>query len=530
LEAAGETVFKEYTLLNMLPRDIADAHLSGSLHISNLSTWVLKPTETIHDIRFFLQNGLNLETINPAQPSRAPPQNLDTALATTFNALLHSAKETETTQTLEYFNTFLAPYAKSGEPARTKEILHLFMANLSQHADTAICLELTTPDFLAEKTAIGPRGLQAGKYVDYTEETQQLASMLLETFAEQSAQKPLVNPKLIIKIRPETLRDEKAKAMLLEAHAFGAHNGTPYFANLNGKKLEQAVRSPSGFKIDVEANGDWEIDTLRTGCLGIVTVNVPRVAYESGGDKTRYFETLRERLEMAGRALEIKHQALRQHGRNLLPFLTLASNGDQYFRLEKSIHTINLAGLKEAAEAFTGKSIDDEETLAFAEETAQNITTFISKIGRKRGRRLCTATLPNSEASVRLAELDVERFGVARVHFSGTRDKPYYSATGRLAIQNGSISPPQAAERRIRQLRRGGELTLVELGESEYEPERLLSITRQLTEGYNVEFFTYNRKATYCTNCKRTWRGHASKCPQCSAVSTLTYFDRFNRT
>ncbi|MGA2309773.1 MAG: anaerobic ribonucleoside-triphosphate reductase [Candidatus Bathyarchaeia archaeon] len=531
LEAAGQTVFKEYTLLNTLPRDIADAHLSGTLHINNLSTWILKPTETIHDTRFFLQNGLNLETINPTQPNQPPPKNLETALTTIFNALLHAAKETETTQTLEYLNTFLAPYTKNTEPTRTKEALHQFITNLSQHTDTAINLELTTPKHLADKPATGPNGEQAGKYADYAEEAQQLASLLLEAFAEESLQKPLANPKLTVKIRPETLKDETARAILLKAHALAAHNGTPYFANLTEKNHEQTVHSPSGFKIDAEPNGDWEIDTLRTGCLGTVTVNVPRVAYETEKDPAKFLETLKERLEMANRALDIKHQALRQHAKNLLPFLTQENNGDQYFRLEKTIHTINLAGLTEAAEAFTDKSINDEKTQTFAEETAQNITSFINKIGKKRGKHVYPATMPNPEASTRLAQIDIERYGIAKVHFTGTRDKPHYSTTDKLTLQNGNLpKKPQTPQHKTRQTQTGGNLTIIELDETTHEPEQLLSITKQLIENNNPEFFTYNRKTTYCTNCKKTWPGQTSKCPKCNAVSTLTYFDRSNET
>ena len=531
LEAAGQKVFKEYTLLNMLPRDIADAHLSGALHIGNLSTWILKPTETIHDTRFFLQNGLNQETLDPTQSNRPPPKNLETALATIFNALLHAAKETETTQTLEYLNTFLAPYTKNTEPTKTKEALHQFMTNLGQHTDTAISLELTTPRFLAQKTAIGPYGKQAGKYANYTEETQQLASLLLEVFAEQSQQKPLANPKLTVKIRPETLKDQRATAILLKAHVLAAHNGTPYFANLTEKNHEQTVHSPSGFKIDTETNGDWEIDTLRTGCLGTVTVNVPRIAYEAEKDPAKFLETFKERLEMANRALDIKHQALRQHAKNLLPFLTQQNNGDQYFTLEKTSHTINLAGLTEAAEAFNGKSINDEKTQAFAEETAQNITNFINKAGRKRGKHVYPATIQNPEATTRLAQLDIERYGIARVHFTGTRDRPHYSTTDKLTLQNGKpAKKPQTPRRKIGQTSTGGNLTIIELDETTRDPEQLLSITKQLIEEHNLEFFTYNRKTTYCTNCKKIWLGQTSKCPQCNAVSTLTYFDRSNET
>lgn len=531
LEAAGQTVFKEYTLLNILPRDIADAHLSGALHIGNLSTWILKPAETIHDTRFFLQNGLNYETINPTQSSQPPPKNLETALATIFNVLVQAAKETETTQTLEYLNTFLAPFTKNTEPARIKEALHQFITNLNQNADASINLELTTPKFLAGKTATGPNGQQAGKFADYTEEAQQLASLFIEAFAEETQQKQLVNPKLTVKIRTETFKDERAKAILLKAHALAAHNGTPYFANLTEKTQEQTVHSPSGFKIDAEPNGDWEIDTLATGCLGTVTLNVPRIAYEAEKDLTKFQDTLKERLEMANRALDIKHQALRQHAKNLLPFLTQQNNGDQYFTIEKTIHTINLAGLTEAAEAFTGKNITDEKTQTFAEETAQNITNFVNKIGKKRGKHVYPATLPNTEACTRLAKLDIERYGIARVHFTGTRDKPHYTTTEKLNLQNGTLpEKTQTLKLKTRQAQTGGNLAIIELDEATPEPEQLFSITKKLVENHNLEFFTYNRKTTYCINCKKTWPGQASKCPKCNAISTLIHFDRASET
>jgi anaerobic ribonucleoside-triphosphate reductase len=76
----------------------------------------------------------------------------------------------------------------------------------------------------------------------------------------------------------------------------------------------------------------------------------------------------------------------------------------------------------------------------------------------------------------------------------------------------------------------GGNLTIIELDETTLDPEQLLCTTRQLVNDNNLEFFTYNRRKTYCTNCKKTWPGHTSKCPQCNAVSALSHFDRFGET
>jgi len=530
-ETAGETVLKEYILLNVFPRDIADAHLSGSLHIHGLSSWILKPSEIMHDLRFFFQNGLNLEKINALQPSYSPPQNLESALSIAFNVLLHSVKEIDETQTIDYFNVFLAPFVKGMDFSEIKEALRLFITNINQHVNASLGLELTIPDFIADKPAFGPSGKHVGKYADFFEESQILASLIFEIFAEESVRKPLFNPKIILKMRPETFADEKAKAMLLKAHQLASEKGLPYFANMLEKDQKYSVFSSSGFRLKADLNGDWEIDTLRTGCLGYVTINLPRITYESGKDKTKFFEIFRERFEMATRALEIKDRALKQHGKGLLPFLMQSVNGDHYFRLENCSRIINLAGLKEALEAFNEKSIrESEKKLEFAEEIMQNILAYIQKIGRKRGKRLSTAIMLDFEASERLVQLDIERYGIAKVRFSGTREKPFYSTISKLILQDGKISPePSIFERKMRGVH-GGNLTVIDLGEVERKPDELMSLTKQIFEVYNMEFLTYNRKLTYCVNCKRSWFGLLHKCPSCGSTSTLTVFDRFALT
>ena len=530
-ETAGETVLKEYILLNVFPRDIADAHLSGSLHIHGLSSWILKPSEIMHDLRFFFQNGLNLEEINVLQSSYSPPQNLESALSIAFNVLLHSVKEIDETQTIDYFNVFLAPFVKGMDFSEIKEALRLFITNINQHVNASLGLELTIPDFIADKPAFGPSGKHVGKYADFFEESQLLASLIFEIFAEESVRKPLFNPKIILKMRPETFADEKAKAMLLKAHQLASEKGLPYFANMLEKDQKYSVFSSSGFRLKADLNGDWEIDTLRTGCLGYVTINLPRITYESGKDKTKFFEIFRERFEMATRALEIKDRTLKQHGKGLLPFLMQSVNGDHYFRLENCSRIINLAGLKEALEAFNEKSIrEDEKKLEFAEEIMQNILAYIQKIGRKRGKRLSTAIMLDFEASERLVQLDIERYGIAKVRFSGTREKPFYSTISKLILQDGKISPePSIFERKMRGVH-GGNLTVIDLGEVERKPDELMSLTKQIFEVYNMEFLTYNRKLTYCVNCKRSWFGLLHKCPSCGSTSTLTVFDRFALT
>ncbi len=528
-ETAGEAVLKEYMLLKVFPRDIADAYLSGSLHIRNLGSWILKPSEIVHDLRFFCQNGLSFERIDSLQPSCVPPQNFESALSTTFNVVLHSAKEVAETQTFEYFNVFLAPFAKAAETSKTKEALRSFILDISQHADVSLNLELTVPDFMGNKPAIGASGKVAGVYGDFGEETQTLASLILDVLIEEGRTRPLLNPKVLVKLRPETFTDERAKALLLKAHRLASERSMVYLACLLEEDQKQSIFFTSGCRLGTDLTKDWEIDTLRTGCLGMVSVNLPRIAYETEMDKSKFLELLKERLEMATRALEIKYGALKQHGERLLPFLMQNVNGDRYLRLEGSSRLVNLIGLKETLETFCGKSsYHDEKALKLMEEISQVITDFLRKSSKRQGKRLLPAMLPDIEASERLARLDVDRYGFGKVKFSGTREKPYYSTISMLPIQGCQI--PQeflAIEQKQRDLRSGGSFAAIELGEAECKPDELMSLTKQIAGASGIEFFVYNRKLTYCANCKNSWFGLLPKCPSCGGVGTLRIYDRF---
>ena len=218
-----------------------------------------------------------------------------------------------------------------------------------------------------------------------------------------------------------------------------------------------------------------------------------------------------------------------------MPFLLKSSSGDTYFRLENCSRIINLAGFREAVEAFTEKSIDSEESRKFAEEIIQNILAFKQKVGRKHGKRLYPVILSDSEASERLAQLDIEKYGVAKVKFSGTREKPYYSTTKRFQVKTIGETLSISSEmletaQKMKGLNAGGTLDIIELEDAEFKPEALMDLTQRLIENQSLEFFTYNRIISFCDNCKKSWLGTLHKCPSCGSMSNLATFDRFTST
>jgi len=535
-EAAGERVVEEYTLLNMLPRDIADAHLSGSLHLNNLGMWILKPNEFLHDLRFFFQNGLHLTRPDLAAASSHAPKSLEAALQQVSNVLKIASTEVSGEQLLDYFNVFLAPFVKGIEQTKVKENLRLFCLNLNQFLSNAslplqasIGLELAVPKFLGEKDAFGPGGSKADSYDDFTVESRLITSFLLEVMLEESQQKPILQPSLILKIRPEVLQDRECEPLLHMAHKLAAERGLPYFANLCPEEQADVSYTATGCCFDSAWRQDWELDTLRTSNIGSVLVNLPRVAYESGGNAARFHELLDEQLEMALRALEIKYQTIKQRVReNLLPFLTQKVDGDQYARLENSTRLVSFVGLNESAESFIGKALyEDSKALSFAEETMKFIHSGVLRGMRKPETRPMSAMLPGFEASKRLAELDVERYGWAQVRVKGTKDQPFYTDMVGVPVQtNLSLNERLQTEEKLQLQAPGGHLALIPLTEEEQSPDKLLALTKRLVTTSRIGFFAYNQSFAYCSRCRKTFQGQKTKCPTCGSADTLSNFAR----
>ena len=122
-----------------------------------------------------------------------------------------------------------------------------------------------------------------------------------------------MNPRFTLNINSEVLNDENVKELLLKAHTSASQQGMLYFANLSAKDNQNAVFSSSGTKLTPDLSGDWETDTLQTGCLGYVTINLPRIVQEAEGDKNKFFTLLKERYELSARALGIKYNTVKNY-------------------------------------------------------------------------------------------------------------------------------------------------------------------------------------------------------------------------
>jgi len=535
-ESAGNSVIEEYTLLNILPRDIADAHLSGSLYVNNIGIWILKPNEFAHDLRFFLKNGLKFSQPQLAFASSPSPKTLEAAFSTILNLLRITAAEISGEQLLDYFNVFLAPYIKGVEPQRIRENLRLFIYNTNQTLtsfDSALALsvglELAVPSFLQDIEAVGLGGKKGGIYSDFADESRVLASLLLEIVTEESKKKPLFQPSLIIKMRTEAFRSKETEAILHLAHQLAAEKGLPYFANLTSKEQGCASYMATGSRFANDWKGDWELDTMRVGTVDSILLNLPRIAYESEAKMSEFNSLLDEQLEMALRAMEIKYQTIKQRGREgLLPFLTNRSSGEQYARFENFTRLIGFVGLNEAVETLSGKSLsEDNKAVDLAEQIMKYFHNSVKKSVRKPEARPVAAMISNTKAAERLAQLDIERYGWAKVHARGTKEQPFY--TDLLAVPAQAkiaLDDRLKIEEKIQQLALGGHLTTIQIDEEDTTPEKLLAVSRRLTSQSKIGLYAFNRGFIYCGHCRKIMPGQPAKCPSCGSVDNLTSYQR----
>jgi ribonucleoside-triphosphate reductase len=528
--AAGSRVIEEYTLLNALPRDIADAHISGALNLNDLGCWVLKASGFMHDLRFFFQNGLEFREVLSTQVSVRPPKSMRAALLLAAEVLRLGSAELSCEQGVDYLNVFLAPFAKGMPREEVKEDLQLFLNSVNLTVPTSVSLGLETafPAFLAEAKAYCPGGIMSSVYGDFVDESRLIRSLILECLTEKMDSKPMFNPSVVVKVRPETFRDKEAEGLLLEAHTLSV-DGLPYFANLAFDGQTFASYAASGLRFAADWREDWELDTIRAGCIDRAVLNLPRVAYDAERDRDRFFRNLEDLSEKGLRALEIKyHTMARRAQEGLLPFLVRKADRDPYLRLRNSSSLLGFVGLNEAAYAMTGKAVyEGEEARDFAAEVVSYLSKQVKTYSKRRQLRMALGLTPDLDAACRLAELDVERYGLGEVHVSGGTEKPCYTS---MAVVPLDVELPWeerfSLESQFHCLASGSHLARVPLGDSVVDAESLLSMTRKTVENFKVGLFTYDRSLTYCSNCLKTFHGEQIKCPECGSVNAVTQFVR----
>lgn len=531
----GQTVMRDYVFLNVLPHQVADAHLMGQIHVNHADSWIIKPEEIQHDLRVFLQHGFRMNNSDLQIMNVRPPTTLEAALMI-VQAIVHSfGFEVIGEQGFGHFNTFLAPYAKGVFLEELKEKLKQFIFNLSYLSRTgpglssvSLGLDFTIPPHLEKVKIISGNGSADGYYGDYFEEAVKILRVLLEIMFEDDAHRPILIPHLAINLTPDTFHNKDVEQILLRVHELAAKWGTPHFINSMVSWQNQATYLTNGNRLASDWTNDWELDTQRTGSLGTIVINLPRLAREFSRDDRKFLSALNRSLQSAVTALRGKYREIESRlSQRLLPFSAQPIANEPYLRLPNAPFHISITGLNEAIQLQTDTQLHEAQAAVdYGAKIVGHLALQAKKISWKSGFRVHLSQNCSSTAAQRFAELDVKRFSENGLSVNGN-STPYYTSSVAVPLNvDIPLEERLRIESRFHPLLSGGHLALIELAEPERSPEALLHLSQRICQ-FNIGAFAFTRSYGYCLNCKCAFGGFSKKCPECKTVKNYVRYSRF---
>ncbi len=486
----GRQVFSEYLLLEQLPRDVADAHLSGDIHITNAGTWGLTPDTVFVDLLSVRSGGLNPKgrIVNTSMiPS---PENAERALNIVLNMSSMLSREASDEIIFRNFLQYLGPFCKSrGKREMESLFLRFFEAVSSPMAGSespAISIELNPYRHDDVGREVLDRTLDAamGAYRSFVEETPRPGIRLL-----------LAKPNRVDETK--TLKDAAAIIFNGGRIAFFSSDQRRSFLGLDANILPQ------------ESQAD------NISVLHGLSLNLPRLAYDSNMDETYFRAKLALLISVAADALSTRRRLIeRMLKRGLLPSL---SSGSDAVTSDTMPLIMNLVGLDETLASL----IRDPTTASRYELAVKIVDTATQVAGDKSTRidRLGVAML-DLDGAARLAALDSEKYGKANLQ---PLQKGAYTQAPKLVLAD--LENPEKVNYMVKLaggLRGGLSVTLDGAAE---EVRGIYNLILNATP--KLPYFKVDRTISVCRNCGAKLPQNATRCRRCKSVATMQYSTAF---
>jgi len=513
---SANSVLSEYAILNCIPHPIADAHLSGLIHIANLESWILKPNEIIHDLRYFYGSKFR---------GMDPPETLSGALALLGNVLESTSREVSGEQTIEFFNTFLAPYVKARTlDDITKHLVYLFtsvrreLVSGNPQQGFSIVIDLDLPEFLAKESVVG-----GGVYADFATEALRLGEATVDAFTIAAQSVHALLPHLIVRVNKRTVSDERCRRILEKAHDLAATRSIPYF-ELSGNGT--AVYSATGLRLTDDWTGEWGADCVRTGSMDSIYINLPRIAYEAKKNDEKFMMLIKEAANLIIDGFKAKRKFVADRLKQpLLPLLAGNNSSVTYFYDKNATYDLTFVGLAEATEFHVGKRLEsDRGAMEFAISILRELKKIADTASEESDMRITISQRPGDEASGRLAELDIEEYGRAVVIADGNRGPPYYSDMPSIPLSTKITCEHRImVEAQLQTAMPGGHLNVLCVTPNCSSADLVAFTRNALTSG--CQFQTYTSNYSSCNACDDTEPGVLPRCGKCGS-DKLTYLGR----
>ena len=509
-----------YWLSEVYDDEIANAHRNADIHIHDLSMltgycagWSLKQ---------LIQEGLGGV---PGKITSAPAKHLSTLCNQMVNFLGIMQNEWAGAQAFSSFDTYLAPFVKADNLSyeQVKKCVESFIYGVNtpsrwgtQAPFSNITLDWTVPNDLAELNAIvGGREMDF-KYKDCKKEMDMVNRAFIETMIEGDAngrgfQYPIPTYSIT---RDFDWSDTENNRLLFE---MTSKYGTPYFSNyINSDMQPSDVRSMCcRLRLDLRElrrkTGGFFGSGESTGSVGVVTINMPRIAYLSKTPE-EFYRRLDHMMDISARSLKIKRTVitkLLQEG--LYPY-TARYLGS----FENHFSTIGLVGMNEVGlnAAWLRKDLTHPETQEFTKEVLNHMRERLSDYQEKYGDLYNLEATPAESTAYRLAKHDKKRFG-DMITASENESTPYYTNSSHLPVgYTEDIFTALDIEDGLQTLYTSGTVFHAFLGEKLPDWKAAAQLVRKIAENYQLPYYTLSPTYSVCRD-HGYIAGEVYVCPTC---------------
>ena len=515
-----------YWLSEIYDNEIAEAHRNADIHIHDLSMltgycagWSLKQ---------LIQEGLGGI---PGKITSSPASHLSTLCNQMVNFLGIMQNEWAGAQAFSSFDTYLAPFVKVDNLSykEVKQCIQSFVYGVNtpsrwgtQSPFTNITLDWTVPADLAELNAIVGGKEMDFKYKDCKKEMDMVNKAFIEIMVEGDANgRGFQYPIPTYSITKDFDWSETENNKLL--FEMTAKYGTPYFSNYINSDMEPSdVRSMCcRLRLDLrelrKKSGGYFGSGESTGSVGVVTINMPRIAYLSKTEE-EFYKRLDRMMDIAARSLKVKRDIIsRLLDEGLYPYTK------RYLgTFNNHFSTIGLIGMNEAClnAGWIGEDLSHERAQQFTKDVLNHMRERLSDYQEQYGDLYNLEATPAESTTYRLAKHDVARYPDI-ITAAGDCGTPYYTNSSHLPVDfTADIFEALDIQDDLQTLYTSGTVFHAFLGEKLPSWQSAANLVRKIAENYKLPYYTMSPTYSVCKEHGYITGEHYT-CPECGGVTEV---------
>jgi|SRR5690554_629475 len=533
----------QYWMERIYPDEIKAAYESGKLHIHDLG--FLSVYCVGWDLEDLLLSGF---TGVAGKIESKPAKHFRTVLGQIVNFFYTMQGEAAGAQAFSNFDTYLAPFIRYDQlnPDQVKQALQEFMFNINvptrvgfQTPFTNITMDLKVPGFLKDQAVIIGGVPQKEVYGDFQKELDIFNQAFAAVMADGDANGRVFSfPIPTYNITPDFEWDNPAYDKIWE---ITAKYGIPYFSNfVNSDMSPDDVRSMccrlrlDKRELQRRGGGLFGANPL-TGSVGVVTINLPRLGYESKSED-ELFQKLAKLMELAKDSLEIKRKIIENYtDKGLYPYSKfylrhVKDRTQKYWTNHFS--TIGIVGMNECCLNFLGCDITSGKGAEFALKVMDMMRLKLELFQEETGNIFNLEATPAEGTSYRLAIMDKQLYPdiiVANEKEIRKGAKPYYTNSTQLPVgYTGDLFKALTIQDAFQVKYTGGTVFHTFIGENLLPAESVKTIIRKVTANFKLPYLTISPTFSICPSHGYIYGEHRY-CPKCTEAGVTSTCEVYSR-